>query len=109
MSYERLKPIKKTNCYAVEDISGDSYLFDHNPTEDMWDPSEVDHLYREIVEGVFYPIKNVIIINDKKLVGYFLDEVDREYKCVYESKGEFSLDTDMDWLPISKEILDAVI
>ena len=72
MSYERLKPIKTTNCYAVEDISGDSYLLDHSPVEDMIYPDEVDLLYREIVEGVFYPIKKVIFINDKKLVGYFI-------------------------------------
>lgn len=109
MRYKGLKPIKKTYCFAVEDIRGDSYLFDRNPAADMT-RNEMNLLYVEIVEGVFYPIKKATFINDKKLVGYFFDEIlDKEYKYVYEINGEFSLDTDMDWLPISKEILDTVL
>lgn len=110
MRYKRLNPTKKTYCFAVEDISGDSYLSTHNPAKDIRDPSEVEHYYREVIEGVFYPIKNATFINDKKLVGYFFDEIlDKEYKYVYEINGEFALDTDMDWLTISKEILDTVL
>lgn len=104
MSFEFLKPMIKTSCFAVEDISGHSYLFDHDPGTDLRYPDEVDILFRYIVEGVFHPLHAEDMGEEGKLVGYILATAHDEYIGVYEVKGEHVLGAD--WEDITKEVLD---
>lgn len=48
-------------------------LSDKCPVEDK-DSPDPDHLYREIVEGVYYPVKDSDYMNGKKTVGFFCEE-----------------------------------
>jgi hypothetical protein len=75
------------------------YLLDHNPSERMRYPEDVDHLYREIVEGVYYPQISGV---DSNICGYFLDTEDNEY-ITFNKNGFY---TDAEWKSPSEELLD---
>lgn len=109
LKYERvlslsLRPTEIIRCFFVLDIGMDAYLTDKDPTDSMSDPAEVDHLYREIVKGVYYPVESESYIEGKKIVGYFYDEENKEYLCFYNE--EFY--TDAEWRPVSKEFLNII-
>jgi len=105
MNRNRLKPIKKTECYAILENNGDTYLYDHIPIENFIVQSEVVYLYKKIVKGVFYPVRKANV-NKQKLVGYFIDEVNMKCISIYEINGVFTFD--MKWMPMSKVIFEAI-
>lgn len=80
------KPQTKTKCFFIRDIGFEAYLLDHDPSEKLSYPEDADHLYREIVEGTFYPIKNGECIDGKRIVGYFIDQDNEEFICFYNDE-----------------------
>ncbi|MER2005873.1 MAG: hypothetical protein ABS939_00355 [Psychrobacillus sp.] len=96
----KIIPTEKTKCFFVLDIGMEAYLSDNDPAEDM-DSSDADHLYREIVEGVYYPVKDSDYINGKKTVGFFCEEGEKE--CLSFYNEEFF--TDGEWKPISEKFM----
>lgn len=74
----RLYPTNKLKCFFILDITDDAYLSDINPSVDMCD-SDVDHIYRYIAEGVYYPIDD-----ESEVIGYFHDEELEEYITFYK-------------------------
>lgn len=58
----KIMPIEKTECFFVLDIGMEAYLSTKDPSEYL-DTSDTDHLYREIVEGVYYPVKDLSLIH----------------------------------------------
>ncbi len=105
MNRKNLKPIKKTECYAILENNGEAYLYDHIPIENFLEQSEVVYLYKKIVKGVFYPVQKTNV-NEQMLVGYFIDDVNMECISIYEINGVFTFD--MKWMPMSKVIFEAI-
>ncbi|PGU00059.1 hypothetical protein [Bacillus cereus] len=96
----KIMPTEKTECFFVLDIGMEAYLSTKDPSEYL-DSSDTDHLYREIVEGVYYPVKDSDYINSKKIVGFFYNEEEKE--CLSFYNEEFF--TDAKWEPISNQFL----
>ncbi|MGP4074214.1 hypothetical protein ACTWQB_17055 [Piscibacillus sp. B03] len=97
----KIKPSKKTKCFFILDIGMNAYLSDEDPSDNM-DSSDIDHLYKEITEGVFYPCGNGDYLNGKKIIGFFYDVKENEYLTFYND--EFF--TDAEWKPISEELVE---
>lgn len=96
----KIKPIEKTKCFFILDIGRQAYLSNEDPSE-RFDDSDLDHLYREIVEGVYYPVNDNDCVNGKKIAGFFYDE--NEKKCLIFYNNEFF--TDAEWKPISEKFI----
>lgn len=97
----KIMPTEKTKCFFVLDIGMETYLSDKDPSDNL-DSSDTDHLYREIVEGIYYPVKDNDYVNGKKIVGFFYNVEEKEYLTFYNK--EFF--TDAEWEPISKQFID---
>lgn len=105
LKYKSIKPTDVTDCFYVDDISGDISLFSGNVAEDL-DPADVEHYYWLIEEGTFYPVEPKAI-QDRKLVGYFVSKDNEEYICIYDDNGKYVCDYaigELGWSPIDDVI-----
>lgn len=93
-------PSEKTECFFVLTIGLEAILLDEDPSKNM-DPSDADHLYKEIVAGVYYPITDSLYDDGKKIVGFFYDS--EENDCLTFYNNEFF--TDAEWKPISNKFV----
>ncbi|ASJ53154.1 hypothetical protein BP422_06090 [Brevibacillus formosus] len=93
---------QRTYCYFIEDITGDCYLSVEDPSRDMC-PSDVDHIYRGIFEGVYYPVVTTDNKEGKNKVWYFYDEEANE--IVTFINDEFSTEDDGEFKLVSEEFL----
>lgn len=105
MNNKKLNPVTITDCYAILEKNGDTYLYDHIPIENFIGQSDGDYLYKKIVKGVFYPVTKTNV-NEQILVGYFFNPVNMECIPIYETSA--ALTFDMKWMPISNVIFEAI-
>ncbi|MFJ7890408.1 hypothetical protein ACIQYL_20310 [Lysinibacillus xylanilyticus] len=70
MNRKKLKPIIKTDCYAILENNGETYLYDQIPIENFLEQSEVVYLYKKIVKGVFYPVRKTNV--NERMLGILL-------------------------------------
>lgn len=89
-----------TKCYFTEDISGDISLNKIDLTANLC-PSDVDHIFRLNVNGLFYPVFPQSLLK-RQLVGYFIDEENNEFIYIYKDDKKYIIDEtigDLGWLP----------
>lgn len=93
-----LRPNEKINCFYILTMGMEAYLSDKEPSGNM-DSTDADQIYREIVEGVYYPFKDSEYIDGKKIAGFFYSKDEEE--CLTFYNNEFF--TDGEWKPLSLE------
>lgn len=94
------RPDEKTKCYFIFDIAFRTYLLKNDPSQGL-DSSDRDHLFKEITEGIYYPVRNEEFENERNIVGYFFNPDEKEILCFYDN----SFWTDAEWQRLNEEFL----